>query len=1178
MDIQSRRLKELIDLSNSEISDLIIDDTKFGDILKDLHPQKINTKFTSNKNKSSTKNDKKFISHEIIEEDLLLEEKAEKEDDLIEQLKNDDILNNQNSNLILKYEEENEPYENKIGDESLLNSALKLCEESKEKNKKTIDDIFNFINSEENDIEKYLLDNKIKEDNSLKEINSEEENEELEDSLTPLEEVSYLEEDKEENQKIEKELNLEKNNSSENELEKNNKIIENNNKINPDNNKIKSNNTIIINNKEKKIDNIHNNKDGNKSENNSLNNFIIIDKNEYKLNNNKDIIKIQNKQDNKNENKNTIKINNDDKNKNTIDYKNTKTFLIEKTENLIFSKEKDKLELIQYSNNNISEENKIENENKTNKLLYEITEFYNKNKLQKEFTTIKLNCLFCYENQIYIGDGEGNLLIYDLKEEKLIKELKNPFPLENKKKLCIKSIYSDEQYIIVGYEKGKLVIYLKNDKNISKTKLFESISDISKDDIIEAKIYQKKYNILIIYCADYKENIFRIKIIRNKIFKNKIICIQITGGLINAKKLEPYYHIEINPLYYKCIGVVNNNAVNIYIIKKWKKNRIYNYDNENEKFFLSFCFSLEKEGNNKFYVSNSNAIKIFEINKDYTAVGQLNTIMLKENIIKIGYFNQNLLYTYTQNNNIKLINFNNNNKENEFLDSIIIDNNDIDKNNKGNSDIAIEIKNNLAIRNGKMFLFYKSTVYYLKTISYSESLNKLNNSILTTNNYKIYDLLFKILVEIYKNVNPFWKNVSPKQFNELSINYANSYVTWLIVQLGNKKSKEEFIEIKNKFMKLIRFLFEVNLNDFILNEKNSLYSILYDNKLNNLYFFLLEPFIIDGTIMNKTKINNSFLKKLINSYLNEENEYVNLSKSWLNEIILHFPLNNILGIEKIIIEKYLLNVIIYLIINYNIYEFKNSYIDFKTPINIIMQLLLEKLPTIDLNNEQFFLKENRYKDEIMFSNDYLRLKLIWYINYIIKKKILVENGNPMENKFKSSFIKEILNILFEEKNFDQIVFNELDGVKQNDKSYILILEIFEIFQLILDNAQSLSKYEEINKNKIFQQIKILLEKRKEFQVNLRIFMTENISKENITDIANDEKLNLVLFFMENYYENCDKFKEIKETKFENDLIEILKSIDSFTFDDTKKLMENLDKCKDNYKKLGEYINNNFKKN
>ena len=70
---------------------------------------------------------------------------------------------------------------------------------------------------------------------------------------------------------------------------------------------------------------------------------------------------------------------------------------------------------------------------------------------------------------------------------------------------------------------------------------------------------------------------------------------------------------------------------------------------------------------------------------------------------------------------------------------------------------------------------------------------------------------------------------------------------------------------------------------------------------------------------------------------------------------MHFPLNNILGIEKIIIEKYLLNVVIYLIINYNIYEFKNSYIDFKTPINIIMQLLLEKLPTIDLNNEQFII-------------------------------------------------------------------------------------------------------------------------------------------------------------------------------------------------------------------------------
>ena len=74
MDIQNRRLKEIIEFSNSEISNLIIDDTKFGDILNDLHPQKINTKFTSNKKeaRSSTKNDKKFLAHDIIEEDLLL--------------------------------------------------------------------------------------------------------------------------------------------------------------------------------------------------------------------------------------------------------------------------------------------------------------------------------------------------------------------------------------------------------------------------------------------------------------------------------------------------------------------------------------------------------------------------------------------------------------------------------------------------------------------------------------------------------------------------------------------------------------------------------------------------------------------------------------------------------------------------------------------------------------------------------------------------------------------------------------------------------------------------------------------------------------------------------------------------------------------------------------------------
>jgi hypothetical protein len=61
------------------------------------------------------------------------------------------------------------------------------------------------------------------------------------------------------------------------------------------------------------------------------------------------------------------------------------------------------------------------------------------------------------------------------------------------------------------------VVYVKNDKNIQKTKTFEIFNDITKEDIIEIKIYSKLNNEIIIYFADNKENVHKIEIIKNKI-------------------------------------------------------------------------------------------------------------------------------------------------------------------------------------------------------------------------------------------------------------------------------------------------------------------------------------------------------------------------------------------------------------------------------------------------------------------------------------------------------------------------------------------------------------------------------------------------------------------------------------------------------------------------------------
>ena len=129
----------------------------------------------------------------------------------------------------------------------------------------------------------------------------------------------------------------------------------------------------------------------------------------------------------------------------------------------------------------------------------------------------------------------------------------------------------------------------------------------------------------------------------------------------------------------------------------------------------------------------------------------------------------------------------------------------------------------------------------------------------------------------------------------------------------------------------------------------------------------------------------------------------------------------------------------------------------------------------------------------------------------------------------------------------------------------------------LKDIEALKKFSVINKEAFYQKIKELLGKREEFEICFKIFTIKNYLKENIIDFSNEEKLALVLFFMENNCQNSDIYPEIKENQFEDNLIEILKLTDSVTFEDSEKLLKLLEKCQDNYKKLADYILLNYKK-
>ena len=223
--------------------------------------------------------------------------------------------------------------------------------------------------------------------------------------------------------------------------------------------------------------------------------------------------------------------------------------------------------------------------------------------------------------------------------------------------------------------------------------------------------------------------------------------------------------------------------------------------------------------------------------------------------------------------------------------------------------------------------------------------------------------------------------------------------------------------------------------------------------------------------------------------------------------------------------------------------------------------------------ENIFKKENRYKDEIVFSSDYLRIKIIWYIYKILKNKILNDNEEKTNDMKKSLFVKEILKIPLDKELFNNIVFASYN--KDNKKFVSLDREIIYILHIIFEN-EKISKYHDFTKEAIFHELIHLFKDRKESQISLNLLLVKSIINDKGIDLSNDIKLNLVLFFMENNCSNSDLYPEIKEEKFQDNLIEILKLIDSYTFDDTEKLNKLISNCENNYGKLVTYIKANFK--
>ena len=882
----------------------------------------------------------------------------------------------------------------------------------------------------------------------------------------------------------------------------------------------------------------------------------------------------------------------------------TKMDFVEEIEGNFFSTKRNYKELEKYISKLDNENNQIETLNNLNiissnkklsrKILYDMLSTSNNITLYNDLKNYKCEIILVDKNNNFFCSTEkGNVLIYNLDEAKTIKELENPFAGESKKNLIkITSMDIDEKYIICSYSNGKIALFRKRNEKLIKTKLFMTTKEInSKNIITEIKVYSGKKDKIIFYLVGKNGKIFRAKIYKG-MFKKKL---DYTHIVINSIHIYEYYNFDINPFSYKCFGICDYKAVYLYNIKKNEAKLLYSKIQDlNINYYPNFCFvnSLNEKEKSKFMISiNPDSVILLEINSNFTNAVQLNKYMIKDPIIKIGVFMDDLVYIFDKANQITLINCSSN--THKITQKCIHREDNLNLSDKKNflcrhmEDLTL-YDNIICNRNRNMIINAKLKILLITPLTLIQCINKICEK---KENDK-WSILFYLCQQIYKNKHPIWKKTDFDNCSNLIIEKVNIYINEIMANNSNDKIDN----LKNVF----EFLFNIEAYNYITSEKDGLFSKLNDNKL---YFYLLEPFILQNKLKT-ISLPILFIKKLIDFYVG-----IN-KKTWLCELLIHLDIkslcdknsknNNGISLIEVFDKNNLINIIIYLIIN-NI-EINKDYSNYTPILDILLNLIKESKniqkgdivnnffqiiskhneynemkdyndiinkkdeenDNPNINSKNVFIDLNRYNDELLFSNYYLRIKIFWYIYTILFVKGIDDNNK----KKVQELIDKSLNILLNPK-----VYEILES-KDDNEALNLDGEIrFFINKLFKDEL--INEFCEINKEDILGKIEKLVKKNYISQIIYYLICLKSYLDDSTLEINKETKLNIVLFFMDE--KNYEKYKEIKTEKFENELIELIKKIDSFTFEDRDKIINASNICKDSYPQLYEYIVNNFKK-
>ena len=849
--------------------------------------------------------------------------------------------------------------------------------------------------------------------------------------------------------------------------------------------------------------------------------------------------------------------------------------------------------------NNESENFVLSNYLKTSKLNYNVIEINTENDLGNLIYSNKdgITAALSIGSVLIIGDKAGNVSFYSLKTKKLEKTFIYPLKKINSNHdvYCL-DVTDEKDYLIVGYKNGGIALFdIEKTKNkfADETIHFKSNSN-KPNSILDIKIYKRENNnSLYFYSSDSEGNVFDTKITVNffgnfRISKTEIFFTnpQIPTFLIKNIKFTEKVYKSIPNLKRIGKGIIFASLfdIRIYLIEPVFSDLFFfkrpNYIKQHY-YVPDVAIGLGIPPSNKYNNDKINnqeeillliswekviyAFMIPVLEGTYSKPVLLGNYISNNNINKVGFLDNSIIYFVDNDNILKVVNSRNFNlggiNLNKNYDPIVPVDNDLALIDKGKLidpsiknqtilmalDDSIKQTYNYSIleNNGTLFLLGRDHIYNCNLVKWK---SLLNYSLKNKNWLDFFSLGIQIFQGKISGLIDLPVNEEDRK--KLIGDYLKENINNFIVsEIGKKNlNSSDSVLLNNDnedkgIKKIINVCIECCINIEAIEELlNRIYLIFETKNYGKLFLMELEPFIINDKMKDYILKEENVL--MIIDFFDKKMKTENL-----NNLLIHLNISSV--DNEIIIEKCkglkLINPLIYIYTNG-----KNK--NYFEPINLLFERFLKGIEIVEFNNnneynyKELIKSKKKSLDEIKTSKQFYGHKLLWFINLCLSGRKYPNFEKIDENEFKNLVIninfwlidKEIMRELvkFDAKNY----FILLKNIYSVENTYNFILEANNDENLMKKNVIKFSdekfKISDIKPVSLINYIYYKLKDNNDNFVlmNLFIFIAKSGKFVNYDD--KNLIINSLVFILKNYeFFNKNNNKEIDEIS--NDLIELI---------------------------------------